>query len=378
MKKRKFGNTGLETSILGFGGFHLLEIPLNDVNYLLNSYLDSGGNYIETAEWYGDGHSEIKVGKSVSHRRDEYILATKTASRDKSKYEKSLDDSLKRLGTDYTDLHIIHAIGHKYPEGGNRFDDLKQVLSPGGALEGAEKAREKGKIKFIGISMHGQPDVLIEALNQYPFDAVMATINYFDRFNFPKIEEVLVPIALKKQIAVILMKPVADGYLWRSAEKAFQYALSQPVSVVVTGINNKRMLEEDIKYAREFKPLTDKEKDDIYKSARELGNYVCRRCMKCLPCPEKIDIPEVFKFEGYYDRQMDDGIVDNTSDYALRERLKFWYGGQDIAKENYKALKVKADKCTACGECMPGCPYDIDIIRKLRNIDYKLGSRKIF
>jgi predicted aldo/keto reductase-like oxidoreductase len=138
------------------------------------------------------------------------------------------------------------------------------------------------------------------------------------------------------------------------------------------------MLEKDIDYARNFKPLNKKEKEEIYKNAIELGNYVCRQCMKCLPCPENIDIPGICKLEGYYDRQMDNGIINNSSDYALRERLKFWYGGEDIAREKYKALKIKADKCTECGECIPKCPYDIDIIEKLKNIDFKLGKRKFF
>ena len=112
-------------------------------------------------------------------------------------------------------------------------------MAPGGALEGAEEARKKGKIRFLGVSMHGQPDVLIQSIKSYPFDAVMATINYYDRFNFPKIENVLIPLALKKEIAIVLMKPLADGYLWKSAETAFRYAMSQPVSVVVSGFNNK-------------------------------------------------------------------------------------------------------------------------------------------
>ncbi|MCG8402462.1 MAG: aldo/keto reductase, partial [Firmicutes bacterium] len=77
MEKRKFGKTGLETSILGYGGFHLLEIPLIEANYLLNRYLDMGGNYIETAASYGDGESELKIGRVVSNRRSDYILATK-------------------------------------------------------------------------------------------------------------------------------------------------------------------------------------------------------------------------------------------------------------------------------------------------------------
>jgi predicted aldo/keto reductase-like oxidoreductase len=378
MERRKFGKTGLETSLLGMGGFHLVEIHLEDVDRILNYYLDSGGNYIETAEIYGDGHSEEKIGRTVARRRDEFILATKTAGRDKESYNKSLDGSLKRLKTDYLDLHIIHAIGGFLQEGEDRFDDLKQIMSPGGALEAAEKARKEGKIRFIGISMHGQPDVLIESIKSYPFDAVMTTINYFDRFNFPKIEEILVPEAQKRDMAIILMKPVADGYLWKSAPTAFSYAMSQPVSVVVAGANNERMLKQDIEYADNFQPLTEKQKQIIFENAPELGDYVCRQCGKCLPCPENIDIAEVFKLEGYFDRQMDNGIVDNTPEYALRERLKHWYGGQEVAIEFYNKLDKKAEDCNACGECLPRCPYNIDIIRKLKNIDYKLGNKTVY
>jgi len=378
MEKRDFGRTGLKTSLLGMGGFHLLEIHLEDAGTLLNYYLDSGGNYIETAESYGDGHSEEKIGRTVSGRRNEFILATKTAKRDKRSYLESLDGSLKRLRTDHIDLHIIHGIGALCSPGGNRFDELDQILAPGGALEAAEEARKKGKIRFLGISMHGQPDVLIESINSYPFDAVMATINYFDRFNFPRIEEVLLPEALKKDMGIILMKPVADGYLWRSAETAFRYAMDRPVSVVVTGANTKRMLQQDIEYARNFKPLTESHMQDIFRDAPELGQYVCRQCGECLPCPEGIDIPRLCKIEGYFDRQMDDGIVDNTSDFALRERLKHWYGGQEIARQAYARLDKKAEDCTGCGECSPRCPYNIDIIRKLKNIDYKLGNETVF
>ncbi|MCL5072305.1 MAG: aldo/keto reductase, partial [Actinobacteria bacterium] len=213
----------------------------------------------------------------------------------------------------------------------------------GGALEGAERAKKEGKIKFVGISMHGYPGTLIEAIKKYPFDAVMPTINYFDRFNFPEIEEKLLPLAIKKQTAIILMKPLADGYLWKSAEEAFRYALSRPVSVVVTGINNRKMLEDDLRYFRKFKPMSLGEEEELFKKAIELGNYVCRQCGKCLPCQKNINISEIFKYEGYYDRQMIDGIIKDPGDFALRHRLRFWYGNAEFARHKYKETKIKAD-----------------------------------
>jgi predicted aldo/keto reductase-like oxidoreductase len=370
MEKRAFGQTGLNTSILGFGGFHLLEIPVSEAHYLLNRYLDAGGNYIETAASYGNGESERKIGQCVSNRRDEYILATKTGERTKEKCLASLNQSLKNLRTDHIDLFIMHAVG--------TMDELDQILAPDGALEGALEAKRDGRINHIGISMHGQPDVLIRALKEYPFAAVMTTINYYDHFNFPEIQSELLPLAQNNNTAVILMKPVADGLLWRSSKQAFRYAFHQPVSIVVAGINNREMLESDLAYAEEFTPMSDEEIELLYQDAAELGNYVCRQCGECLPCPEGVPITEIFKYEGYYDRQMADGIVTNASDYALKERLRFWFGNKQMAMDYYKDLAVKADNCTKCGVCMPKCPYQIDIIQKLSFADYKLAGKDIY
>lgn len=262
----------------------------------------------------------------------------------------------------------MHAVG--------TMAELDTILGPGGALEGALQAKREGRIKHIGISMHGQPDVLIRALKEYDFDAVMTTINYYDRFNFPEIEEVLVPLALEKETAVILMKPVGDGLLWKSAIPAFRYAFTQPAAVSVAGINNRDMLEADLQCAENFVPMSGEETERLYAEAPELGSYVCRQCGKC-NCPEGIPIQEIFRYEGYFDRQMADGIVTNVAEYALKERLRFWFGNRDLAVERYGALGVKADKCSQCGKCIPECPYGIDIVRKLSIADYKFAGKDI-
>ncbi len=370
MEYRNFGKTGLQTSLLGFGGFHLLEIPLREADYLLNQYLDAGGNYIETAASYGDGESERKIGRAVGSRRDDYILVTKTGERDRAGCLRSLESSLANLATEAIDVLLMHAVGTR--------EELQQILAPNGALEGAAQAVRDGKARFVGISMHGQPDVLVEALQAYDFSAVMTTINYYDRFNFPEIEDVLVPLALHKQAAIILMKPLADGLLYRSPEIAFRYAFSQPVSVVVAGINNRAMLAADLQYAEGFIPMSDAEKETLYRNAPEMYDYVCRQCQACLPCPAGIMIPDIFRLEGYYDRQMADGMVGDTAEYALRQRLRFWYGNQELARDRYSQQAVKADTCTDCGACIPRCPYNLDIVRKLAIADYKLAGKLIY
>jgi uncharacterized protein len=370
MQTRNFGKTGLKTTLLGFGGFHLLEIPVAEASYLLNRYLDAGGNYIETAAGYGDGESEMKIGQSVSHRRGEFILATKTGERKKEGALASIERSLANLKTDCLDLIIMHAVGS--------MDDLDTILGPGGAIEAAVQARKEGKVKFIGISNHGIGDVLIRAIQNYPFDAVMTNINYYDRFNFPEIEETLLPLARQNGAGIILMKPVGDGLLWKSAAPAFRYAFSQDVSVVVSGTNSREMLETDLRFAEDFREMSQAEVDDLITSAPELGNYVCRQCNKCLPCPQGLNIPEIFKYEGYYDRQMADGVVTNAAEFALKDRLRFWFGNREEATRRYMALDVRADKCNGCGDCMPRCPYTIDIIRKMSIVDYKFGGKKVY
>lgn len=370
MQKRKFGKTGLESTLLGFGGFHLLEIDQNEAGKLLNQYLDAGGNYIETAANYGDGESERKIGKAISHRRDEYMLVSKMAARDKDGFLTLINKSLENLQTDHLDVVLMHAVA--------TMEELDEILSDNGAIEGFKQAKAEGKVNFVGISMHGQPDVLIAALNRYPFDAVMTTINYYDRFNFPKIDDELIPLAASKDCAVILMKPIADGLLWRSAPQAFRYAFSQPVSVVVAGINTQEMLDSDLQFLNDFTPMSAEEKEALYASAPELGQYVCRQCDKCLPCPENINIPLICKLEGYYDRQMRDGVVRDPSDFALRDRLRFWFGNDKRARSEYAALDVKADRCTECGLCNERCPYQIDVMKKMHIADYKLAAKEIF
>ena len=336
---------------------------------MLGAYLDGGGNYIETAASYGDGEAERKIGNTIMHRRDEFVLVTKTNERTKAASKAQIEQSLKNLKTDHVDCLLMHAVPS--------IEELDIIMGEGGAMEAALEMKRAGYVKHIGISMHGWPYALIEGLNRGGFEAVMSTMNYYDRFNYPEIEEQLLPLAQEKGAGVILMKPVADGYLYRSADEAFRYAFSLPVSVVVTGMNNRKMLDEDMRRAETFTPMREDEKQELYNNALELGNYVCRQCGLC-HCPEGIDIPEVFACEGYFDRQMFRGEVNDTAQYALMERLRFWFGQKNRAKERYNKLAVKADACTSCGACLSQCPYNIDIPFKMHLTDYKLAGRETY
>lgn len=361
MPKRKLGKTGEMVSILAFGGYHLCEVIPSEAEKLLNYYLDAGGNFIETAVSYGD--SEEKIGQVMKRRRGECFLSTKTHHRTKDEAAKSIDTSLKRLQTDHVDNLFIHNVHTEA--------DLNAVLSPNGALAAAEAARSAGKVRYISVTSHS-PEMLQKALKAYRFDAVMEWMNYYDYFNFPLIYDEIIPYCSERGIGLIAMKPIADGLLYRNPERAMRWAWSLPIASVAAGNNSMQMLETNIRLAKSFKPMSKDEKSDLYKTAPEYANYVCRRCDKCLSNTLGLDIKEIFAIEGYYDRQMYTGDVPDPVEYALREKLKFWFGNQDAAKERYAKLSPKVPKDLNPNAIQGKCPYGINVPRKLRIAAWKL------
>lgn len=366
MDNRQLGKTGLSLSVLGFGGFHLVEIDASEAAHLLGAYLDAGGNYLETAASYGDGISETKIGRAVSRRRADFFLATKSTQRTRAGFAAELNQSLRNLKTDHVDVIFIHAL--------QRRKEAEQVLAAGGALEAAVAAKKSGKARFIAMSFHGRPDAGLYALERFPFDVLMTGFNYFDRFNYPSIEGTLLPACQKKGVGVLAMKSLADGYLYRSPVPALRYTLSLPITTVVAGINSRQMLAADLRLVSGFKPLTEREKEKLYRTAPELGDYVCRLCGKCKV--NGFDPQTIFLLEGLYDRQMDDMRVTDTALYALRERLRNWFQQQDVARDEYARLSQKVDPQHDYSALSRLCPYGIDIDRKLKIAHGKLSKKR--
>lgn len=359
--RRLLGKTGEQVSILAFGGFHLMEALPEDAERMLNHYLDSGGNLIETAISYGD--SEQKIGRVMKTRRNECFLSTKTERRGKQQAAESIDTSLKRLRTDHVDNLFIHNV--------RKQEDFDAIFAPDGAIAAAEEARRAGKVRFISVTSHS-PEMLLRLLESYPFDNVMEWMNYFDYFNYPLIYEKIIPYCREKGIGLIAMKPIADGLLYRNPERAFRWAWSLPVATVSAGNNTMELLKRNIKAARSFKPMTDTDKEDLYRTAPEYMNYVCRRCEKCTAKADDLDLRAVFGCEGYYDRQMYSGSIPDAAEYALRERLRFWFQNQDVARERYSKLDHKVPKDLDSKSVEGKCRYGIDIPRKLRIAAWKL------
>ena len=334
MKKRTLGKTGLELSIIGYGGFHLIEVPRKEASTLLNTYLDQGGNYIETAAQYGDGISERKIGEAVSHRRDEFVLATKVKDRTRQGALASLERSLRNLRTDRVDLFFMHE-----PQ---TIEEAKQILAPGGAMEAFEEAKKAGKARFAAISGHGRPAGIQYSIENHPYDVLMTGFNYFDRFNFPQSEEELLPLCRGRGVGVL-------------------------------GMNRLDHLEQDLAIAENFTPMAEEEKEELYRSAPELGRYVCRQCKKCRGA-DGFAPYEVFLLEGLFDRQMSDYSVPDPQAYALQERLKYWFDQKDWARKEYGKLKQKVDAERDYSQLNMLCSYGIDVDRKLKIANSKLAG----
>jgi aryl-alcohol dehydrogenase-like predicted oxidoreductase len=254
MEERPFGKIGVKFPILSFGGQRVVDghgCSESQALKIMNHALDRGIRYFDTAWVYSGGQSEERVGKVAKHRRKEMWIATKTITRTARESRLQLEESLHRLQTDHVDEWRLHNIWS--------LEELDKVTRPGGSLEAAIQAREKGLVKYISISGHSNPGVQVEALNRFPFDSVLCAVSALDHFILSFAEEFL-PIANARGVATIGMKVMGLGTLAPFAEKALRYTLGLPVSTAIVGMETMEQLEKNLAVAENFKPLTDEER----------------------------------------------------------------------------------------------------------------------
>jgi aryl-alcohol dehydrogenase-like predicted oxidoreductase len=233
---------------------------------IINRALDLGVNYIDTAAWYGDGQSERYIGSVMSARRREVFLATKTHDRSYDGSMRYLERSLKNLRTDVIDLWQLHNV--------RTDDDLRKIFGQDGAIRALEAARTAGQVRFLGITGHFDPFVLKRAIGDYPFDAILMALNAADKHNKSFIDNLL-PAAVDKNMAIIGMKVPARGRIFRKGgvstmETAMRYVLSLPVSTVIIGIEDIAQLEENVRIARSFSPMSS---DEMRKTEESTKDY---------------------------------------------------------------------------------------------------------
>ena len=254
METRSFGKTGESFPILSFGGQRIVDehnCTEDEAVEIVNTALDRGIRYFDTAWIYSDGQAETRLGKVVKHRRPEMWIATKTVETTRDQARRQLETSLRRLQTDYVDEWRLHDVWD--------YERLDAFTGKGGALEAAIRAREEGLVRYISISSHTDPQILIEALNRFPFDSALIALSALDHFILSFAEEFL-PVANAKGVATIGMKVLGIGSLTHEVERSLRYAFSLPVSTVIVGMETMAQLEENLAIAESFEAMTDQER----------------------------------------------------------------------------------------------------------------------
>ena len=264
METRAFGKTGESFPILGFGGQRIVDehgCAEADAIEIINTAIDRGIRYFDTAWIYSRGQAETRLGKVVRHRRSEMWIATKTLETSKKGARRQLEESLNRLQTDYVDEWRMHNI-FDYPR-------LDAFTRKDGALQAAIDARSEGLVRFISISGHTDPQILVEALNRYPFDSALIPVSALDHFKLSFVDEFL-PIANENRVGTIGMKALALGRLNHEVRRALRYCFHLPLSLVVIGMESLSQLEQNIAIAESYVPLGKAEREVFFENIQSL------------------------------------------------------------------------------------------------------------
>lgn len=247
---RAFGKTDVKLTVIGLasGRFHLTGSD-TDALALTRRAVDLGINYFDTAHSYWRGHSEEIYGKALPQFRKQVFITTKSNKRTRREAEDELHLSLRRLNTDYVDLWQVHEIGSK--------EEVERVFGPGGAIEAFEAAKRTGKCRFIGFTGHRDPDVHLEMLKRYDkWDTILMPLHIADPL-YLSFEKLVLPVAVERGMGIQGMKNFGNAKLLQSfsARECLTYVLSLPIHCTAIGCTTTGQLEDDVRIAREFKPL---------------------------------------------------------------------------------------------------------------------------
>jgi len=368
MKKRRLGRTGLEVSVVGFGGIPIIARPRAEAEKVVRYAYERGITYFDTARFYGD--SEEKMGAALKDVRDEIVQATKIIMRTREDAARALKQSFRNLQTDRIDLVNLHSIDSE--------EELTKATGPDGSLNALKEARSQGKIDYIGITGHN-PYILAKAVRSGEFDTVQVPLNVLER----RATEELINLANKFDVGLVIMKPLSGCFgplqypqrdIWflgkpeldwpdrsefiahfgrdglERAQRCLRFVLAHDVDTVIPGFRSKEEVDWAIQAADNFDGLTSDEKK-AYKFGKLPPEPFCRECGLCMPCPEAVEIPTILRWDIYYT----------------------FYGIKNWTRDQYPKLRTKVNSCTECGECEKKCPYRIPVIRMLKEAEKRLA-----
>ena len=268
---RPLGATGVLVSAIGLGGYHIAMAGSEREGIrIVHAAIDAGITFMDNAWEYHDGKSEQIMGKALADRRDRVFLMTKvcTHGRDKNEAMRQLEQSLRRLKTDYLDLWQIHECVY--------YNDPERHFMRGGVVEALGEARRQGKVRFVGFTGHKDPRIHLAMLaRNYPFDTCQLPLNCFDSsFAERSFERQVLSELLQRGIAPIGMKSLGgEGRQVKqkviTAQEGLRYAMSLPVATTVSGIDSMRVLRQNLKVAVGFKPMSERQMNALRRRVRE-------------------------------------------------------------------------------------------------------------
>jgi predicted aldo/keto reductase-like oxidoreductase len=284
LPKRKLGRTGEYVTMLGTGGYHVGWTSERDAQEVIEASLEGGVRFFDTAESYSKGVSEERYGKYLTpNYRDLVFVMTKSTGRDAKTVQEHLEGSLRRLKVDQIDLYQVHSI--RTP------DDVDNRIA-NGVLEVLLKAKEQGKIKYLGFTGHQNPyahtRILEKTADSDIFDACLLPVNVLDASYYSFTENVI-PKALDRDMGILAIKSLADGRFFAKKEKAnwtsddplipnylsikeaMHYVWSLPVTVLISGNENATFMREKIALARSFAKLSEIERLALIDKVRDIA-----------------------------------------------------------------------------------------------------------
>ena len=256
---RTLGRTGEKISMVGIGGYHLgaPSVEEQEAIRIVRTALDNGVNFLDNCWDYNNGVSEERMGKALrdSYRQKAFVM-TKIDGRTKAAATQQLEESLRRLQTDHIDLLQFHEV--------IRENDPERIFASGGGMEAVVAAKKEGKVRYIGFTGHKSPEIHNKMLetafaHKFTFDAVQMPLNVMDA-HYDSFEKKTLPILVKHGIGVLGMKPMGDKIILHSKTaspiECLHYAMNLPTSVVITGCDSMKILQQALDAARSFKPMS--------------------------------------------------------------------------------------------------------------------------
>jgi len=326
VEKYRLGKTGIEATQISFGVLPIQRASMDEAVRILKRAYDAGINFYDTARAYTD--SEEKMGAAFEGFRKNIFIASKVSGAMKGDQVTSLiDESLDTLRTDYIDIMQFH--------------NTPFVPRPGGEdgmYDAMLKARQQGKIRFIGFTNH-KLHLAVEAIDSGLFDTMQYPISYLSSAEELK----LIDMCSDKDMGMIAMKPLAGGLLNKASAVYYFFSQYTGKCLPIYGIQKMQELEEFLGFLKN-PPDENEAKSVIEKDKLELQDNFCRGCGYCLPCSAGIDLPMVCRMY-----------------HMIRRASKEVFFGQHWYDE---MQKIK--DCTECGMCNPRCPYDIGPQHRLK------------